>query len=119
MSSISGKINLTQLKNQVITTKKGAKCIVIPIKENNLYEGEKGVYLDITAFENKNKGDRSDTHIVKQSLQKEVYQSMSEEQKKAMPILGNLKVWGSGGYSEPDPNTVDTGFSQTIDDLPF
>lgn len=118
MSSISAKINLTTLKS-VITTRKGKsgeiEGIFIPIKENNLFKSDKGnVYLDLNAFELKEKKEDGDTHLIKQSLPKDVYQSLSDEEKKALPIIGNLKVWGGASSNE-----TETTFIDEDSDLPF
>lgn len=120
MSNISGKITLSALKC-VIKNQKGAngdvECLIIPIAANNLFKSEKGnVYLDIQAFEiTKPKEGSTDTHIVKQSLPKDVYSIMSDDEKKAMPILGNLKTWGSSGGGESLPPAT----MNADDDLPF
>ena len=108
MSNISIKINLRQLKS-AIRTMKGAsgqiECLIIPIDQNHLVKGEKGVYLDMQAYELKEKkADRKDTHLVKQSLPREVFDSMTDEEKMSMPIMGNLVVWG---YVEPTPVNVE------------
>lgn len=120
MSNVSAKINLMQLKvaRKVMTGVNGpVDCIVIPIAANHLFVGEKGIYLDIAGFEIKNPiKDSTDTHLLKQSLPKEVYQAMTDEQKKDQPILGNLKVWG--GFTEPEPASPMTTSPET-DDLPF
>lgn len=101
MANISIKLNLKQLKHveKEITGKGGkkVKCLIIPIVENRIYEGEKGSYLDITAIEIKNKtGDSKDTHLLKQNFAKEVYEKMTDEEKKAEPILGNAILWSIG-----------------------
>lgn len=106
MSNINGKINLMQLQ-AVRMNMKGKNgqpldCVVIPITANHLFVGEKGIYLDLIAFEKKTQQENNkDTHIIKQSLSKEVLQAMTEEQKQAMPILGGLRVWGE--FTEPEP----------------
>ncbi|MEN6387147.1 MAG: hypothetical protein ABFD79_18365 [Phycisphaerales bacterium] len=120
MSNINGKINLMQLK-AVRMTMKGKTgpldCVVLPIEANSLFVGDKGIYLDIIAFEITNKkGESKDTHIVKQSLSKEIFEKMTDEQKKDMPIIGNLRVWGE--YTEPEPESDMQPRSET-DDLPF
>lgn len=123
MGNISAKINLRQLQSTVRTMKSKSgdiECVIIPIAANNLVKGEKGVYLDLIGFELKEKiGDRKDTHLVKQSLPKEVIEKMSDEQKHAMPILGNMVLWG---FQEPAPNNVEVGEMNSEadgDDLPF
>lgn len=121
MSNITTKLNLSGLKC-VIQKKKGKSgdidCLVIPIDQNHLFRGEKGVYLDLTHIPLKNQRENSkDTHLVKQQLPKDVYNSMSEDERKEMPILGNTVVWGSSGNSvgnAPEPEEIDES-----DDLPF
>jgi predicted ATP-grasp superfamily ATP-dependent carboligase len=120
MSNISGKLNLMQLK-AAIRKMNGANgpidCIVIPIEANHLFRGEQGVYLDLIAFESKTKNEKiKDTHLVKQSLQKEVLEAMSDEEKKSQPIIGNLRVWGE--YQESAPQS-DMTVGDEKDDLPF
>lgn len=127
MANISIKINLKQLKH-VERELKGAdgsmvRCLIIPVKENNLFEGEKGTYIDLQAMEIKNKvGDSKDTHLVKQSLDKDLYNSMSIEEQRAMPILGNAILWAR---READPQTTDSLSQSAVDqhededDLPF
>ena len=66
------------------------RCLVIPVWDAGLYEGKKGVYLDLRAVELQNP-QFEDTHFVKQSLTTERYKSMSEEERSAMPIIGNLR----------------------------
>lgn len=125
MSNISGKLNLASLQHVIEKrkTKSGEMIdvITLPIKNNNLFLSEKGnVFFDLIAFEvapDKRKGE--DTHLVKQSLDKAVMDKMTDEQKKAMPIIGNLKVWGQ---SEPTPAAQSQDFSgmpQYGDALPF
>jgi hypothetical protein len=102
---ITGKINLLNL-HAVKRFEKGVsglvECLIIPIEKNKLFVGEKGVYLDLVAFEIKNpKPDSKDTHLIKQSLSKDERSKMSEEQINAMPILGNLSV--NTGFTESAP----------------
>ena len=100
------KINLSQLKSARMTTPNGKKCIVIPIEENNLYVGkdEKAIYLDIVGFgyTAKNADDKN-THILKQSFSREHLAALTEDQRKALPILGNARI--DEGKSEPAPAT--------------
>lgn len=120
MSRISGKINLLQLHviRKMINGQAGlVECLVIPIEKNKLFIGEKGVYLDLIAFEiEKPKEDSKDTHLVKQSFSKEVRERMTDEQLKSMPILGNLQVWGERTESTPTSSIV---VQDEISDLPF
>ena len=117
---VTGKLNLMQLK-AAIRKMNGANgpidCIVIPIEANHLFRGEQGVYLDLIAFESKTKNEKiKDTHLVKQSLPKEVLELMSDEERKSQPIIGNLRVWGE--YQESAPQS-DMTVGDEKDDLPF
>lgn len=118
---IGGKINLGQLKN-VVKEMKGkngnVKAIILPIAENHLFEGKDGnIYLDIVAFELQNP-QHNDTHLIKQSLPKDVREKMSEEEKKSMPILGNLNTNIGGGSSAPVPSATVVSIDDD-EDLPF
>jgi len=105
------------------------ECLVIPIAENSLFVGEKGIYLDLQAWEIKEKkADRKTTHIIKQSYPKEVFDQLSDAQKQAIPIIGDAILWG--GFTEPEPNNfqVEVPDKASIiqptgpepeDDLPF
>jgi len=111
-----GTINLTRKDSKV------KRCLVIPIEENHLYEGEKGIYADFIAWEMREKKENGATHLVKQSFPKEVREAMSEEEKRALPIFGDLRdamtekkemetysVPAQAGYATEPP----------VDDLPF
>ena len=127
MSRISIKINLRQLKSAVreMRGKSGmVECLVIPIEQNHLFEGEQGIYLDCVAYELKEKkADRKDTHAIKQSLPKDVYERISESERNEMPFIGNAIVWA---VSEPAPREfpvelppADEYRTEANDDLPF
>ena len=118
---ITFKVNLLQYQSAImrIKDKSGVpvECMVIPIDKNHLVKGEKGVYADFAAFEFKNKQENSkDTHLIKQSLPKEWFQAMSDEDKKAMPIFGNLRVWEERSEQEPPGSVAAVDES---DGLPF
>lgn len=97
-NNISIKLNLKSIPGALVDKygKKDTECIIIPIEYANLFKGEKGVYLDATAIElSKPKEGSKDTHLIKQALPKEVYNALSEDEKKAQPIIGNAIYWGS------------------------
>lgn len=121
MGNISTKINLGALKNATILKmgkNKDVDCIIIPIAPNHLYKTEKGaVYLDLIGFEiNSPKADSKDTHLVKQSLPKDVLAKMSDEEKKAYPILGNHINWDGSNATSVE---VSAATAATEDDLPW
>lgn len=63
------------------------KIDVTKILEDRLFNGKKGIYLDIVIWPNKNgPGEYGDTHVIKQSLSKEAREAGEQE-----PIIGNCK----------------------------
>lgn len=119
-SNISCKVNLAHLKNATVIKSgknKDVDCLLIPINQNHLVVGTKGVYIDLSLIPRKTKTEGiDDTHLVKQSLPKEVYTAMTEEERKATPIIGNAREWtGNSGIDTPNevPTIEDDG------DLPF
>lgn len=118
MSNLTTKLNLAGLKHsrKLMKGQSGdIDCLIIPINENNLFIGEKGLYLDLQHHEIKNPAkDQTDSHLVKQSLPKEVYEKLTEDEKKAVPILGNTRTWVAQN------NDAQLAEAQTEeDDLPF
>ena len=70
MSNQSIKINLKKFRNAALLTIPGRtakkRCICIPVDDNpEIFVGEKGVYLDLTAIEMKEPGQYGDTHFLK------------------------------------------------------
>ena len=94
MTDFNGKLNLLKLKRAGVMQIPGRtevlRCLVIPIEENNIFistdenNRPKAAYLDLTAWELKNPK-YEETHMIKQSLSKEVREKMTDEEKKAMP----------------------------------
>lgn len=121
------RLNLQALKNAFVTRINGkttAKtCLVIPIQDANLFLGEKGCYLNINAWENKDGavGQFGDTHGLKQSFAKEARDQMSEEERRALPFLGNMRprqVQPSAAAMAAVTSTT-TLAQGSEDDLPF
>jgi hypothetical protein len=121
MSNYNIKLNMAAFKHSVKKMKgkpgpngeeRLVECLVIPLEANHLFRGEKGLYMDITAIEVK-QPKFDDTHLLKQGLPKDVYDKLTEDEKKATPIFGNMGPWKGG--SEPTlaaPEDEDS-------DLPF
>jgi hypothetical protein len=66
------------------------ECVCIPVSE--FYHGKNGeLYCNLQITEKKQVGQYGDTHFAKQSLEKASYNALSEEQRKAIPILGNME----------------------------
>ncbi len=88
------RIDLQKLNNAFLRNFTGKtatkRCICIPVDDNpEMYLGEKGTYLNLTAIETVN-SQFGDTHYVKGNIPREVYDKLSEDQRKAIPILGNI-----------------------------
>ena len=102
MSNLSIKLNLQNL-HCVCRFEKGTsgpvECLIIPLEKNHLFKGEKGVYLDLTAFELRERKENK-THLIKQQLPKDVFKAMTDEQKRSTPILGDVSTWE---HIEADP----------------
>lgn len=94
MDNFSIKMNLLKIKGAFLTNLKGKtetkRCLIIPVDDAGLFVGEKGCYLDAVAIA-MNEPKYSETHCLKQSLEKERYEAMSEEERKAQPIIGVMK----------------------------
>lgn len=118
---ITGQLNFMNLKAAIrlLKGKDGGmiECVVLPIEANNLFKGEKGLYFKWIAFELSKPAEGSkDTHLIKQSFDKEKREEMGEEQIKALPIVGNLRVWEPREGGEP-VSSMEMGFED--DGLPF
>lgn len=132
MERVSININLFKLKNTGITELTGKskvtkRCLVIPIDDNELYTSEKGVYLNLMAFPTDKV--ENQTHMIKQSFDKERLERMTEEERRAIPILGGIRkpkecLPESGeSYQAPqqfsEAGAPGTQNDNVIDDLPF
>ena len=101
------------------------RCLVVPIEDNHLFESvnedgsPKAVCLDLNAFALR-EPKYEQTHIVKQSLPKDVRESMTKEQLDAMPILGGMKPLVNPSANAATASNVP--FAQPTEDdsdLPF
>jgi hypothetical protein len=104
---ISAKINLRQLKSHVMTmkTKSGEpiECVVLPIEQNHIFKSEKSLFLDFQLYELREKRE-DQTHLIKQNFSKVYYDSLSEDEKNKLPIIGSAILWGK---TEPEPRTFE------------
>ena len=105
MANFSLRIDLLRLKGAFLTTLKGStatkRCLCIPIDDVPLFLGQKGCYLEMTALEVR-EAKYADTHCVKLSLPKEVYESLTQEQRGEIPILGGMHEIKPRQVSESD-----------------
>lgn len=130
MGNFQGKLDFLKFKNSCVISVKGKtgekKGVFVPIEDNNLFistdENNKarGAYLDFAVFETKQIGKFGDTHMIKQSLDKDTRSKMSDEEKRAIPILGNMKPMEFQNAAQ----TVETPVAPVVqeeedDSLPF
>ena len=113
------KINLQKLHNAALliipgrTAKK--RCICIPVDDNpEIFVGEKGVYLNLTAIEMKEPGQYGDTHLIKGNIPDDVYRVMTEEERKAQPILGQMRPLARKAQPAPEVQAE----ADNVDDMP-
>ena len=116
------RVNLAQLAGAFVKDLTGRtatkKCIIIPVEDNpSMFVGEKGVYLNITAFANDNP-QYGDTHMLKPNIPKDVREAMTDEQRRSQPILGNMKPLRNEMPSQGQPVSVDD-LDQPQEDMPF
>lgn len=88
-------------------------CLVIPIELNNLFVSENNeIFLNMVAWES-GKLKNEQTHLLKQSLPKDIVDKMSEDDKKQMPIMGNVKPL------KKKEAEMETYSQEPVNDLPF
>ena len=97
-----------------LTGKSGAvkECLVIPVDDAHLFVGEKGIYLDLVAFEYRNKKQEY-THFVKQNFRKEMYDGMSKVEFNKQPTVGiarNFDDKKMQATNEYEPNDSELPF---------
>lgn len=94
MEDFKIKLNLKKLVNTGVMNVKGQtsakRCVVIPIDDNFIYEGQNGnLYLNLRAVTLKNP--QEDTHFIKMEVPKAAYEKMTDEHRKNIPIIGNMR----------------------------
>jgi len=92
MANYNLKLDLSKLQGFGKITLQGKsgqakRCVVIPLEDNQIFEGEKGTYLDLVCIATPNSDYGS--HMVTLSSTKEERESGVRK-----PIVGNLKPFG-------------------------
>lgn len=123
-----GKINLLKLKNACIVSVKGKTAskrgVFIPIEDNCLFISAdenlkaKGAYIDINVWENQQPSKYGDTHGIRQSLSRKIIEKMTDDEKKAIPYIGNMKPFESVNASR-SVDAPNAPIYNEVDDLPF
>lgn len=118
LNSYALSVALTKLQHGFITTKKGAKCIVIPIDENYLTEKDGAVYMqtDLVTMDSADKNENWGFQV--QKLPTEKYKELGADKAKeiALPYLGNLKIFAKKADSV-EATVIES--DEDLDDLPF
>lgn len=122
------KVNALKYKNACVLNLKGRnetkRCLVVPIEDNHLFVSadEKGapkaVYLDFNAFALR-EPKYEQTHLIKQSLPKDVRESMTKEDLDAMPILGGMKTLDTTSNNAAQTCSAPFAQPEENEDLPF
>lgn len=125
-------VNLLKLKAAVMGVKSPKtgeikKCVIIPIEDNDLYNkvdenGKVSVFLNVTAWENRQTSQYGDTHMVKQSHSKEWNEAHTDEDRRNQPILGNaspVKEKNLDNVNVPEADVEMMPLEGEADDLPF
>lgn len=130
MGNFQGKLDFLKFKNSCVISVKGKtgekKGVFVPIEDNGLFvttdenNKAKGAYFNFAVFENKQVGKYGDTHMIKQSIGKDARSKMSDEEKRAIPILGNMKPMELQTASQTVEAPVAPSVQEEEDDsLPF
>lgn len=127
MANYSIKLDLKKMKEAGLVNIKGKdgrtrKCVVIPTDVNHeIYVGNKGIYLNLTAIETKEVSKFGDSHFIKGSVDKEAFESMSKEERDSQPILGNMRAIERKIQEMQAASIPDSAVSVADDeeDLPF
>jgi hypothetical protein len=123
------KIDIKKLNKAFIYPIQGKtekiECICIPVTEffkgKPDKDGKEPYYCTFEIKEKKSVGQYGDTHFAVQNLEKESYKALSEEQKKNLPILGNLQPSKFGNIETVDAVEVKSNNTESLpmDEVPF
>lgn len=122
MANYGIKTDLLKLQGAFVTNIKGKtttkQCLCIPIEGSGLFLGEKGCYLNLTAIEMQNP-QYNDTHCIKVSHTREVYERMTDEERAAQPIVGGLHELKKKPQAAVDLSSHNPYMVGAEEDLPF
>ena len=101
---LSIRLGMLKLSGACVKTIKGnvsmKRCLIIPIDDNPcFYLGEKDCYLNLVAID--------------------LRESMTSEQRSAMPILGNVKPIERQSAPQMHVGSMGSDVIEDADDLPF
>lgn len=119
MDNYAIRINLSRLNGAFLTILKGKTasktCLCIPVEENHVFQGEQGCYLSLAAIQS-NSSKFGDSHILRLNMPKEEYEKLTDEQRAARPIVGNMRPL----YPQTAGNTqIEDAQPEDDESLPF
>jgi len=117
------RLGMLKLSGACVRTIKGKtamkRCLIVPIDDNPcFFLGEKDCYLNLVAIESTN-SQYGDTHFVVGDMPREVRESMTQEQRNALPILGNIKPIERQATPQMQVGSMGSDSFADEDDLPF
>lgn len=118
----AGSIALTKLQSAIITTKKGAKCILIPIEANYLTEKDGAIYMNCNVVIREEEDKYGQNGFISQKMSSEKYKELGAEIAKEvkLPILGNVKNFANTSNDAAGTTQIDEPINaEDSDDLPF
>lgn len=117
----AGSIAMTKLQSAIITTKKGAKCLLIPIDKNYLTEKDGAVYLNCSVIIREEADHYGQNGFISQKLDTAKYKELGAEKAKEvqLPILGNVKHFLNNQNDNAGTTQVEGVVNPEEDDLPF
>jgi hypothetical protein len=117
----AGSLALTKLQSAVITTKKGAKCLLIPIEANHFTEKEGAIYMNCSVIVREDQDQYGQNGFISQKLDTEKYKSLGAEKASEikLPILGNIKHFAGSQNDSAGAAIVSQAVDPEQDDLPF
>lgn len=118
---LSGSIALTKMTCAIITTKKGTKAIMLPIKDNYFTEKDGAVYLNCNVIVKDEQDQYGQNGFIAQKMDSETYKAMGKEAANAikLPVLGNIKDFAMSANDAGGATEVTGQVDPEEDDLPF
>jgi hypothetical protein len=110
LQSYSLSVSLTKLQHGFITTKAGAKCLVIPLDNNYLTEKDGAVYMQTDVITMDSEDTNGNWGFQVQKLPSDKWKELGSEKAKEikLPYLGNLKVFAKKNTDSVEATVIDS-----------
>jgi len=119
---LSGSLALTKLQSAIITTKKGAKCILLPIESNHFTEKDGAIYLNVSVIVREETDQYGQNGFISQKLDSTKYKELGKEKAAEikLPILGNIKDFGQNQNDSAGATEIQGAVNpEDSDEMPF